>query len=99
MIAPRHLPDRAGLEWHVRKSFFTFLSKAQNEFTDQLLWIDALCIGQSYIQERNRQVQMKCWYDSKMLSGLLVSSFTSLNLASGKGSKTGQISRPVASAH
>ncbi|KAK5095412.1 hypothetical protein LTR70_003576 [Exophiala xenobiotica] len=52
-------------EWHVRKSLFTFLSKAQIEFTDQLLWVDALCIDQSNVQERNRQVQQMCKLYSK----------------------------------
>lgn len=55
-----YLIEMDGKEWRVRKSLFTFLRKAQNEFPDQLLWVDALCIDQSNVQERNQQVQQMC---------------------------------------
>lgn len=41
----------------VRKSLYNFLLKSQRTLTEHLLWIDALCINQNNIAERNSQVQ------------------------------------------
>ena len=42
---------------HIRPNLFNFLSDARTRFTEKQLWIDALCIDQSNILERNHQVQ------------------------------------------
>jgi hypothetical protein len=42
----------------VRKNLFAFLQKAQVDYPYQLLWIDALCINQDDLPERNQQVRL-----------------------------------------
>ncbi|KAF2685462.1 HET-domain-containing protein [Lentithecium fluviatile CBS 122367] len=42
---------------NVRRNLFEFLEIAQNKHHDKWLWIDALCINQSDVVERNHQVQ------------------------------------------
>ncbi|KAF2242344.1 HET-domain-containing protein, partial [Trematosphaeria pertusa] len=41
----------------VRYNLYTFLQTAQRRYTEQLLWIDALCINQNDNIEKNHQVQ------------------------------------------
>jgi hypothetical protein len=42
---------------HVRRNLYDFLQAARQRLTFCTLWIDALCINQSNIEERNHQVQ------------------------------------------
>lgn len=42
--------------WKVRKSLYTFLRRAQYNYSNELIWVDALCINQNDITERNYQV-------------------------------------------
>ncbi|KAK5093601.1 hypothetical protein LTR70_004588 [Exophiala xenobiotica] len=41
----------------VHRNLFRFLTKAQYEYANEHIWIDALCIDQDNIPERNSQVQ------------------------------------------
>lgn len=44
--------------WQVTQNLFRFLEKASTTFAGQNIWIDALCINQSDVEERNQQVRM-----------------------------------------
>ena len=46
-----------GNQHKVRRNLFSFLEVARTRHTDKLLWIDALCIDQDNVVERNHQVQ------------------------------------------
>ncbi|TLD38148.1 hypothetical protein E2P81_ATG03823 [Venturia nashicola] len=45
-------------QFHVRDNLWDFLDVARDEFQGQWLWIDALCIDQENVGERNHQVQL-----------------------------------------
>lgn len=42
----------------IRKNLFHFLTTWSKQYSDRKLWIDALCINQDDVRERNRQVTM-----------------------------------------
>ena len=46
-----------GAEYFVRPNLWSFLEAARNMKVNDWLWIDAVCIDQSNIKERNHQVQ------------------------------------------
>jgi len=54
---PSHEIEIDERSYLVRDSLFAFLQQAQRQHTDRLLWIDAICIDQSNIRERNHQVR------------------------------------------
>ncbi|KAF2029746.1 heterokaryon incompatibility, partial [Setomelanomma holmii] len=47
-----------GMPFTVRRNLWTFLQQARNRLTQPptLLWIDAICINQTEVHERNLQV-------------------------------------------
>jgi Heterokaryon incompatibility protein (HET) len=45
-----------GEKFQVRENLFNALSKLRHQFTPRFLWIDALCIDQNDLNERNHQV-------------------------------------------
>jgi len=54
---PSHMIERDGQPFFVRSNLFSFLQQARKRHTGKLLWIDAICIDQSDITERNHQVR------------------------------------------
>jgi hypothetical protein len=46
-----------GQQYRVRRNLFDFLEVSRVRHTEKLLWIDALCIDQDNVVERNHQVQ------------------------------------------
>ncbi|KAF2831509.1 HET-domain-containing protein, partial [Ophiobolus disseminans] len=46
-----------GERFAVRYNLYTFLEVARIKYFKKLLWIDALCIDQANVKERNKQVQ------------------------------------------
>lgn len=53
-----HEIELHGLRFKVRKNLWDFLDRARRDYFGKYLWIDALCINQAMIQERNHQVSM-----------------------------------------
>jgi hypothetical protein len=51
-----HTIDLNGFPFLVRKNLWDFLDRARNEGFEEYLWIDALCIDQTRVGERNHQV-------------------------------------------
>lgn len=49
-----------GKSWKVRRSLWHFLRKAEIFCPNEPIWIDALCINQDDIPERNQQVSQMC---------------------------------------
>lgn len=47
-----------GYQYHVRDNLWQFLDVARDKFENKWLWIDALCIDQENVGERNHQVQL-----------------------------------------
>lgn len=45
-------------EFWVREGLWSFLDIASQSYTDQWLWIDAICINQEHIVEKNHQVRL-----------------------------------------
>lgn len=54
---PSHKIEIDGQSFFVRGNLFSFLQQACRQHTKKLLWIDAICINQSNIAERNHQVR------------------------------------------
>ncbi|KAE9962865.1 hypothetical protein BLS_009928 [Venturia inaequalis] len=50
--------DLNGLPFHVRRNLWDFLHVAEDKFPDTWLWVDALCIDQDNLEERNCQVRL-----------------------------------------
>ena len=46
-----------GKRFMVRPNLLEFLHRARPEYCNELLWIDAICIDQRDVRERNHQVQ------------------------------------------
>lgn len=46
-----------GAFFYVKQNLYDFLERARHRFTHMLIWIDAICINQNDISERNTQVQ------------------------------------------
>ncbi|QDS73470.1 hypothetical protein FKW77_008990 [Venturia effusa] len=47
-----------GLSFHVRQNLWNFLHVAEYKYPNRWMWIDAICIDQDNMTERNWQVQM-----------------------------------------
>jgi hypothetical protein len=46
-----------GISFHIRQNLYWALLKLRLSHTERVLWIDAICINQNYVNERNHQVQ------------------------------------------
>jgi hypothetical protein len=53
-----HTIDLNGTPFLVRKNLWTFLDRARTDGFEGYLWIDALCIDQTRVGERNHQVAL-----------------------------------------
>ncbi|ETN40147.1 uncharacterized protein HMPREF1541_04423 [Cyphellophora europaea CBS 101466] len=47
-----------GQPFSVRQNLYTFLKHARKHLADKALWVDAICINQQDLEEKNRQVKM-----------------------------------------
>jgi hypothetical protein len=50
----------------VRKNLWSFLNQMHENKKWQFFWIDAICIDQAHISERNHQVKLMKWIYSKV---------------------------------
>jgi hypothetical protein len=53
-----HIIDLNGTTFPVRKNLWTFLNRARKDNFEGYLWIDALCIDQAKVREKNHQVAL-----------------------------------------
>lgn len=62
---PASIVEVNGHDFLVRKNLFDFLNHARPKLANQNIWIDAICLDQSNISERNHQVRrMRDIYES-----------------------------------
>jgi hypothetical protein len=57
-ISPKDTIELSGTPFLVGHSLWTFLDEMRSQKKFQTYWIDAICIDQSNVQERNHQVQL-----------------------------------------
>lgn len=70
--ANTHIILLNGLPFRVRENLYDFLNLAQVDYPDEEFWIDAMCIDQTNMQERNDQVGKmgETYFDKRVLAWL-----------------------------